>query len=253
MTETPPAQHKLSGTAVSNVSEDLASRIVGAMTPGTSLASEADMAVHYGVSRVTIREAIKMLAGRGLVEVSRGRRAVVCEPSSKALGEFLNWIVRHDPKGMFDLVDVRLSLEIQSVALAARHANRAALAAIENAMDGMRQAVEEFEAAKDPAAAETRIHHYDVGFHEAIALTGGNRVLTSLIEAISLPLEKSFYMSFRGNVLRGLTIRNSLDAHQLIFECIKKRDVRGATNAMRHHLEEAGRDMRTAFDVPRSS
>ena len=175
---------------------------------------------------------------------------MVCEPSSKALGEFLNWIVRHDPKGMFDLVDVRLSLEIQSVALAAQHANRAAIAAIESAMDGMRQAVEEFESAKDPSAAEARIHHYDVGFHEAIALAGGNRVLTSLIEAISLPLEKSLYMSMRGNALRGLSIRNSLKAHQLIFECIKKRDVRGATSAMRFHLEEAGRDMRAAFDVP---
>ena len=63
MTKHSQSQRQRTPTAVSSVTEDLASRIIAGMTPGTSLKSEADMATHYGVSRVTIREAVKTLAG----------------------------------------------------------------------------------------------------------------------------------------------------------------------------------------------
>lgn len=235
-------------TAVVSVVAQLTDLIYAEMTPGLSLPSEAEMAARYGVSRVTIREAIKMLAGRGLVEISRGRRAVISEPSGKALGEFLGWIVQYDPKGMFDLVEVRMSLEIKSVSLAAKRATRPALAGIENMLQGMRDAGRELEQREGDLATERLFHQCDVGFHEAIALASGNRVITSLIEAMSVPLERSFFMSRRGKTLRGLPLESTIAAHQKILDCIKKRDSAAAENAMRLHLEESGRDMRAAFE-----
>ncbi len=127
-------------TAVASVADELVRRIVGELTPGASLPSEAELAAAYGVSRVTVREAVKMLAGRGLLELSRGRRAVVREPDGAALGEFMGWIVQYDPKGVFDLVEVRLSLEVQAAGLAARRATRPAVAAIEATLRAMREA-----------------------------------------------------------------------------------------------------------------
>lgn len=234
-------------TAVASVAAQLTDLIYAEMPPGARLPSEAEMAARYSVSRVTIREAIKMLAGRGLVEISRGRRAVVSEPSSKALGEFLGWIVQHDPKGMFDLVEVRMSLEIKSVSLAAKRTTRPALAGIESMMQGMRDAARKLEESGGDLEVERAFHQCDVGFHEAIALASGNRVITSLIEAMSLPLERSFFMSRRGKSLRGLPLENTIAAHQKILDCIKKRDSRAAENAMRQHLEESARDMRAAL------
>lgn len=231
-------------TAAAGAADRLAQTIVGRLSPGDSLPSEADLAADYGVSRVTIREAVKMLAGRGLLDLARGRRAVVREPDGAALGEFMSWIVQYDPKGVFDLVEVRMSLEVQSAGLAARRATRPALAAIESTLKAMR------EAGLDGGSAEAELafHRADVGFHEALALAAGNRILICLFEAMALPLQKSFFMSRRGRQLRGHGSEHTIAAHERILGCVRAGDGAGAEEAMRAHLTEAGRDMRAAFD-----
>lgn len=235
-------------TAVVDVADQLTELIYAKMTPGVSLPSEAEMAARYGVSRVTVREAIKMLAGRGLVEISRGRRAVISEPTGEALGDFLGWIVQFDPKGMFDLVEVRMSLEVKAVALAAQRATRPAIAGIENMLDGMREVGKKIERIDADIEIERQFHRYDVGFHEAVALASGNRVITSLIEAMAVPLERSFFMSRRGKAARGIPVEHTVAAHQKILDCIKNKDSTGAISAMRAHLEESARDMRAALE-----
>ena len=199
------------------------------------------------MSRVTIREALKVLAGRGLVDLGRGRRAIVREPDGAAFGEFLVSVIQYDPKGVFDLVEVRMSLEIQSVTLAAKRASRPGLAAIENMLQGMREAARELERAPSENA-EKRFHECDVGFHEALAMASGNRVLTSLFEAMAKPLERSFYKSRRGRELRGQGFEVTVAAHQRIFDFVREGNPRGAAEAMRAHLEDAERDMRAAFE-----
>ncbi|HEX4297616.1 MAG TPA: GntR family transcriptional regulator, partial [Devosia sp.] len=171
------------GTAASNVADELVRMIVGELSPGASLPSEAELALKHGVSRVTVREAVKMLAGRGLLELARGRRAVVSEPDSAALGEFMSWIVQHDPKGVFDLIEIRASLEVTSAGLAARRATRPAINAVEANLRNMREAAR---GGKDGPGGENELsfHRSDVGFHEALAVAGGNRILVSLFEAM---------------------------------------------------------------------
>lgn len=237
-------------TAAARLAEELVRRIVGELGPGASLPSEADLAAAYGVSRVTVREAVKMLAGRGLVELARGRRAVVREPDGAALGEFMRWIVQHDPKGVFDLVEVRFSLEVQAAGLAARRATRPALAAIEATLRAMREAAGPLDAAGTPEA-EMAFHRADVGFHEAVAMAGGNRILTCLFEAMAPPLQSSFFMSRRGRQLRGQDSGHTIAAHARILERVAARDGAGAEEAMRAHLIDSARDLRAAFDAAR--
>ena len=234
-------------TAASSVADELLALIMGQLAPGASLPSEAELAERYDVSRLTVREAVKLLAGRGLLELARGRRAVVKEPDGSAFGDFLSSIIQYDPKGLYDLVEVRLALEIQSVTLAARRASRAGLAAIEGTMEAMRRAAEEMKAGQDPAGAETRFHNADVGFHEALALASGNRILAYLFEAMASPLQESFYLTRRGHELRGHTPEHTIAAHQTILKFVRQGDSRGAAEAMRTHLEDAERDIRTAL------
>jgi GntR family transcriptional repressor for pyruvate dehydrogenase complex len=233
------------GSAASAVADDLAKEILGELAPGQSLASEAELAERYSVSRLTIREAVKLLAGRGLLELSRGRRAVVREPDGSAFTDFLTSIIRADPKGLFDLVEVRLSLEVQSATLAAKRANRAGIIAIENALDGMREALGTSTDFADEDA-ELRFHLFDVGFHEAIALASGNRVLGYLFEAMAVPLREGFYISQRGHAFRGHTSHDTIAAHQRILDCIREGNGRAAAEAMRVHLKDTERDIRTA-------
>lgn len=217
--------------------------ILTRMAPGTSLPSEAELAERYAVSRLTIREAVKLLAGRGLLELARGRRAVVREPDGSAFADFLTAIIHNDSKGLFDLVEVRLSLEVQSATMAAKRASRAGIAAIESALQDMHTAIK----SSDPDA-EARFHDHDVGFHEAVALASGNRVMGYLFEAMAAPLRQGIQISRRGHANRGHTLLDTIAAHQRILDCIREGNGRAAGEAMRLHLKDTERDIRNALN-----
>jgi len=234
-------------SAVDRVVARLMDLILGDLSPGARLPSEAALAGDFAVSRLTIREAVKVLAGRGLLEVSRGRRAVVREPDGSAFGDFLATAMKHDPKGLFDLLEVRQALEIQSAVLSAKRLNRAGAAAIEGTLAGMREAAAKMRKSTRNTAAEQDYHQYDVGFHEALALSSGNRMLAYLLEAIATPLRDSFRLSLRGHQLRGYTPEQTIAAHERIFELVRSGDGRGAAQAMRAHLRDAERDIRAAL------
>lgn len=235
-------------TAASSVAEHLAAYILANLSPGSSLPSEAELASQYQVSRLTIREAVKLLEGRGLLELARGRKAVVREPSGAAFADFLT-ALQHDPKGIFDLVEVRKALEVQSATLAARHASRSAVTAIEGALQGMRDAEAELSTGLDPVGSELRFHECDMGFHEALALASGNRVLIFLFEAMATPLQESFFISQRGNEMRGHTMKDTIAAHEKILAAIEQGNARKAADAMRSHLENTERDIRAAMTL----
>lgn len=228
------------------VADALARIILNEMSPGVSLPSEAELAARYDVSRLTIREAVKLLEGRGLLAIARGRKAVVREPDGTAFADFLTSTIRYDPKGLFDLVEVRLSLEVQSATLAAKRATRAGVAAIESELQGMRDTVG-LPGHPMSHEQELRFHTHDVGFHEAVALASGNRVLGFLFEAMAQPLREGFFISRRGHEQRGHTLHDTIIAHQRILDCIKAGNSRTAAEAMRSHLKDTERDIRTAL------
>jgi GntR family transcriptional repressor for pyruvate dehydrogenase complex len=229
-------------SAANVVADDLADMILTRMTPGTSLPSEAELAERYAVSRLTVREAVKLLAGRGLLELARGKRAMVREPDGAAFADFLLSLLHNDSKGLFDLVEVRLSLEVQAATLAAKRASRAAIAAIENALQGMRDA----QAAADPEG-EARFHDFDVGFHEAVALASGNRILGYLFEAMAGPLRNGIQISRQGHANRGHTLADTIEHHQRILDAIRAGNSRAAADAMRLHLKDTERDISKAL------
>ena len=233
-------------TAAMAVAEALARIILNEMSPGASLPSEAELAARYDVSRLTIREAVKLLEGRGLLAIARGRKAVVREPDGAAFADFLTSVIRYDSKGLFDLIEVRLSLEVQSATLAAKRATRAGIAAIESELAGMRETAG---APGSPMNHEQELgfHTHDVGFHEAVALASGNRVLGFLFEAMAQPLREGFFISRRGHEQRGHTVHDTIAAHQRILDCIKAGNGRAAADAMRLHLKDTERDIRVAL------
>jgi GntR family transcriptional repressor for pyruvate dehydrogenase complex len=233
-------------TAAMTIADALAREILSEMSPGVSLPSEAELAARYDVSRLTIREAVKLLEGRGLLAIARGRKAVVREPDGAAFADFLTSVIRYDSKGLFDLVEVRLALEVQSATLAAKRATRAGIAAIESELQGMRDTVG---IPGEPMTHEQEVgfHTHDVGFHEAVALASGNRVLGFLFEAMARPLREGFFISRRGHEQRGHSLHDTIEAHQRILDCIKAGNGRTAAEAMRVHLKDTERDIRVAM------
>lgn len=236
-------------TAASSVAEALAQLVLHEMQPGMSLPSEGELAERFEVSRLTIREAVKMLAGRGLLDLGRGRRAVIIQPTGAAFSDYMTALIRNDPKGLFDLVEMRLSLEVQSATLAARRVTRAGLAALEAEIAGMRAAAEDGRNGIDPEDSERRFHQHDVAFHEAIALSSGNRLISSLFEAMAEPLKRSFALSRRGHDARGHSVDDTIAAHEVVLTAIRTGNPKAAGAAMRAHLEDTERDIRSALSM----
>jgi DNA-binding FadR family transcriptional regulator len=224
------------------VVEQLEDLVFGEFEPGAELPSETDLAAQLGVSRLTVREATKALQARGLVEIRQGRRPVVAHPNAGPIGDFFIAAVRRDPRRLMDLLDVRRALEMHIASLAATHAGRAAISAMEMALAGMH-------AAGDDAHV---FHEADIQFHESLAVGAGNQMLSFLIEALEEPLRASRMRSLNGHIARGGTVGDVIEQHARILERIKARDAKGAAAAMSAHLEQTARDLKAAFALTAS-
>lgn len=230
-TDSPPP--RLTTTVIQRL-EDV---IFGELQPGSELPSESELAGELGVSRLTVREATKALQARGLLEVRQGRRPLVAHLGAGPIGDYFTSAVRRDPRRLLDLLEVRQALEVHIATLAARHATRAALSAMESAVAQMRAV----------AAEPDAIHVADIGFHEALAAASGNQMLSFLIEGMEGPLRASRMRSLHGHLARGGTVDDVIEQHQRILDRVRDRDPEGAGAAMRDHLEQTARDLRTAF------
>jgi GntR family transcriptional repressor for pyruvate dehydrogenase complex len=227
----PPAR----ASVLESVIERLEDLIFDGFEPGDALPSEGKLAETLGVSRLTVREATRSLEARGLLGISKGRRARVAAPSSTVVGDFFKLAIRRDQRALLDLLDVRRALEVHIAALAARRAGRGDIADMEMSIDAMRTAGDEFEA----------FHTADVRFHENLAAASGNRLLVFLIEALAEPLRASRRRSFAGHQARGGGIGDVIEQHQAILDAVKARNPKAAAQAMRDHLEQTERDLRT--------
>lgn len=232
-----PAKGGATQSLAASVLRRLEDMVLGELVPGAELPSETELAAQLGVSRLTVREATRSLQARGLVDIRQGRRPVVTHPNAGPIGDFFTAAVRRDPRRLLDLLEVRRALEVHIASLAAAHAGRAAIAAMEMALASMR------DVAHDPVA----IHEADIHFHESLAVAAGNQLLSFLIEAMAEPLRTSFMRSLRGHLARGGTVEDVIEQHARILDRVKARDAKGAAAAMLSHLEQTGRDLETAL------
>ncbi|WP_159499794.1 FadR/GntR family transcriptional regulator [Microbacterium sp. 18062] len=227
-------------TATTTVVEHVEHLVFGGdLEPGDTLPSESELAATLGVSRLTVREAFRSLQARGLVEISHGRRPVVAHPNALPLGDFFSASVRRDARGLLELLEVRLAVEVHATQLAATHATSSDLNMLAMVLDLMRRSVEDEQAFNDA----------DVRFHAAVGAASGNRMLGFLIEGMDEPLHHSRLNSIRGYQRKNHSLQSLVDQHEEIYRRIAAHDGRGAATAMRKHLQQTRNDLRTAFAI----
>lgn len=227
------------GVAATDAVTDYVERLIfnGEMEPGDSLPSESELASTLHLSRLTIREGLRTLQARGLVEISHGRRPVVAHANALPLRDFFSASVRRDARGLMELLEVRLAIEVHAAQLAATHATHAELDSLSLTLDLMRRSVDE----------EAAFNDADVRFHAAVASASGNRMLSFLVEGMDEPLHHSRLNSIRGYRHRVDSVQSLIEQHDEIYQRIADRDSRGAASAMRKHLIQTRNDLRTAF------
>ena len=228
--ELPKAMSQGGGERLSLVvAEQLKDMILtGTLQPGDRLPNEADLCVHFKVSRITIREAIQMLRALGLVEPTRGRGTFVCEPNADAVLRDLAYFAFDSVAAVGDLFEVRSLLETKAAQRAARSSDDdRRLALIDLADHGRRL----FEKGEDPAAEE--LARLDAAFHLGIADLSGNLVLEHLMGRMMQLLEpvRSRSLSVPGQP------RRAWDQHRLIAQAIASGDSELAGARIIEHLQ----------------
>lgn len=219
-----------------HVLDTLGKRILAGEYPqGTTLPTESQLCTEFAVSRTAIREAVKMLAAKGLV-VSRqraGTRVQDVDLWNRLDADVLGWM----NAGAFDadfargLLEARHAIEPAAASWAATRATARDLAAIEIAYEAMCAA----DVGDLAACAEA-----DLAFHSAILRASHNPVFTALISLIGQALASSF----RATTSVSKSYVESLGVHGDVLEAIRFRQPDLASERMHALIEFAAQDMR---------
>jgi len=201
----------------------------GALKAGDQLPAERELAEQFGVSRTAVREAVKALREKGLVEAYPGRGTFITSETSNTIRITLDRMVRAGQlEGTLQLVEVREILEPEIAALAATRAN-------EEMVNEMREAVRIMDVARQDPEAYIEA---DLDFHLALAEAAANPIILSLIDSIVGVLREQRMRIFQvdGGPMRGQY------HHRRILAAIENRDASGAREAMRAHLRQVRDD-----------
>ena len=200
----------------------------GQLKPGTELPPERQLAQQLGVSRFSLREALRVAQAKGLIEIMRGRRPRVAKPTISAASEAISLILKRNENTFVELVEARQILECQIAKLAASRATN-------EQISRMRESIKQIE--QDPdnivLCAEK-----DLEFHEILTEAAGNRVFQIMLEPLSELLKES-----RLKTIQKKGINRAVTAHKAILCAINERNSDRASQEMRRHLKMAKEDL----------
>jgi len=198
--------------------------ILKKLKPGDKLPSERELAEMLGVSRSSIRDAIRGLELAGLVEPRQGAGTIVREISTGSVVNPFASALERKKELVSELLDFRKMLEPPLAARAATHASVEEISEMEEIL--RRQ--EEKQRAGEAAVAE------DAEFHYSVALASDNsvviKVLDILMDLLRDTRERSLQVEGRG--------QRSLAGHRRILAAIRSHDAEAAKAAMRRHIED---------------
>jgi len=209
------------------------------LCPGDRLGTEQELAAEFGVSRPTLREALRLLAGSHLIRASTGPGGGIFMASTpnegmeRNLSESIATMLESHSVSLYELLDARVYLEVPLAGLAAQNATPETASELQTAID---------EAEGNHPASDT-FRVADARFHRVIAATAGNELLRGFTSWTLDVLQPSLIDTI-GEKIDGASI---LEQHRAIRRAIQRQQPAAAQRAMRLHLEYL-RDLVHALD-----
>ncbi|MBX5469564.1 MAG: FadR family transcriptional regulator [Thermoleophilaceae bacterium] len=200
---------------------------------GDRLPSERELAQMFGVSRVSVREALRSLEAVGLVEVKHGAGTMVVDPAQRATRDLSRWMKANRGE-VLELLHVRSALDELAGEEAANRRDPEEIAAVRRAHEAFAEAAEEGRA--------DRLADLDTEFHLAIAAASGSELLRNLLAELHHHLAESRAVFF-APVNRG---KASAREHGTIVAAIERGDGPAARKATRDHIASVRKVMESA-------
>jgi GntR family transcriptional regulator, transcriptional repressor for pyruvate dehydrogenase complex len=196
----------------------------GELKPGTRLPSEPELIAMTGVSRSSVREAIRSLETMGLLEIRRGKGTYIREIDTGSVADAQMLLMLADRKVLENLIEVRITLEPLMARLAAERATAEDIAALRHAIDRMHHGAADIEEWRPPHLA----------FHQALAEASHNIILTKIWSLITMFLKDS-------PLVTGVTTPSLPNIHDDLFTAIINHDVERAEHVMADHIKDMQR------------
>ena len=191
------------------------------LCPGDRLPAERDMAQRFGVSRTTLRDAIRNLELLGYLDVKQGDGSTVRRPDGETLALPFRSLLETSPQLASDLLEFRRLLEPQIAALAAKRRTMAQVRLLEESLERQERLAD----AGKPLTEE------DVAFHSLIAQSAGNTTVLSVLATL-----QSLLHDLRTKMLTGDQPYLGIEQHRHIARAIINRTEEAAHDAMLEHL-----------------
>lgn len=197
----------------------------GDLRPGHALPPEKELAGQFKVSRITVRDALRVLESQGLIQIKVGARggAFVARPSTVAASESLTNMLRLNQATLRDLVEARILVEPHVASIAAQRATHQDLRAMEEAIDAARGA---------RAAGDRYFIPSSVAFHLALAEAAKNPVLLFAVNSFRALFHEALAALLPADDMADRAIAD----HQRILDSIRARDAERARDLMHEHL-----------------
>ena len=207
--------------------------IDGNLKPGDHIPAERDLAAQLGVSRFSLREALRVAQAQGLIEITRGRQPTVARPSAIAAAKIISLTLRRTGKALFDLIEARQSVECGIARCAALHAKPSHIKAMNKTIDDLNN---------NKNNLADRVEK-DIEFHNILVKASGNKVFEIILAPLAELLKKSRTKTMKVNVERAVL------GHRRILEAVIKKDAGRAAQAMYNHLKMAEEDLKKITGV----
>jgi GntR family transcriptional regulator, transcriptional repressor for pyruvate dehydrogenase complex len=203
----------------------------GVLTPGCKLPAERELASHFGVSRPSLRQALKVLEIIGVISQRVGDGTYLNENVSEILNEPMEFLILLDGISIHELLELRSIMEPELAALAAERATTDDLRELNRAIK-----IHE----NNPHDLKTSIAA-DLSFHRAIFRAAGNRVCSRILALIHSSMWKSLTITSQ-----LVEAQRPLAGHNAIYSAIYKRDAEEARRQMQDHMRRAKQLLITA-------
>ncbi len=210
----------------------------GALIPGQKIPAERELSSMFGVSRGSLRPALKVLESMGVISQRVGDGTYLNADSARILGKSLDFLVAVDDISDNELYESRLIVEPELAALAAERATRADLRVLEEALNSMREGLSD----------TWLIVKQDLAFHNGIFRCAGNRVCERFFGVVQQALLHSMARTSQLNFPAEI-----VESHEKIYRAIFDRDPELARRRMIEHIEWARDTMLQKQRSPASS
>ena len=201
--------------------------LTGDLDEGMSLPNERDLGSQSGLSRASVREALRILEGEGLVATRIGRNggSAVVRPTSAAIERSVGIFIRGQRIRLEAVLETRAAIEPPSARFAALHRSDADLQAMERCQDKLEQA-----SRADDIAAYVRAN---LDWHVQVVRASHNELLIAFIAAVS----QSIYADTDLEGFNSVEVRNAvIRAHRRVMDAIREHDGDAAARRMNRHI-----------------